>query len=553
MAAGSRSVKFKAFAGLRNDVAPERFTPGDLVVANNVNIGKAGDVSRRAGYTLRSATPAHSLWAHGALGLFVSGTQLMRLESNYAATPLRTVSGAVMSYCQTGERTYFSDGASSGVYEGAATRSWGLTVPATPAATVLGGDLTAGTYQFTVTHLRSDGQESGAAVAGTIVVPSGSTLRLALTAPLDPSVVSQLIYLSPPNGDALYLTATLAAAAASFTASAATVAALALPLATQFLGPPPAGQLVAYYRGRMFVAVGAVVYMSEPFAYELFDLRNYIELDATVTLLAPMEDRQAPGLFVGTTKTCGVLLGAGPDDFTYIAKVDYGAIPGTLTYADGTLIDDGKMGARQLPMWTTTQGVCIGTPLMEIANHTLGRYDFMPSGTGAGLFIPEANRYVAVTTTSTTAMRGESSAMTAYTGFNFTSFAVFNGAYLGTKTGGIYELVGATDAGAAIVATLLTGITDFSSPLIKSLERLYVGYWASADLALTVAADEAAPITYALPAVNAAGLLHGSRVKTGKGLAGRYWQFGLSNTAGADFALDVLEVDPFDRQRRAHA
>lgn len=549
------TVPYKAFAGLRNDVGPERFGPADLAVANNVDIDKTGALTRRAGYTRRAVDPAHSLWAQGALGLFVSGTQLRRLNVDFSSSALMEVGAARMAYCSVGDRVYFTNGTATGVFENNAARSWGLPVPALPTASLVGGDMAAGTYQFSITHTRADGQESGAPLAGVIRVAAGQCIRFDLPLSTDTAVVDRSIYLTPPDGETLYLAMTVPAALRTYTVFAADVDVFSLPLATQLLQPPPVGQLVAYYKGRMFVAVGAVLYMSEPFAHELFDLRNYIELDDTITLLAPLEDRpgKLDGMFVGTEKSCGVLAGSGPDDFQYVTKAEYGAIPGTTVYVDGALVADGATGAQPLPMWLSTQGVCTGMPMLEIANQTRGRYDMVTTGNGAAVFMSEHIRYVAVCDTATVAMRSDSRAVTTYTNYGFNSFARFNQEYLGAGDGGIYALTGDTDAGTQIDATVRLGITDFGSAFVKSVERLYVGYWATADMLMRASTDDVVTVEYPMPAMNSSGVIHGSRVKLGKGLSARYWQFEVRNTEGGNFMIDVLDAVPLGRQRRAHA
>jgi len=562
----SDGVKYKAFSGLRNNVESERFTPADLLIADNVDIDKSGRLARRQGFTRRNATAAHSLWASGTQALFVSGTQLMRLNADFTTSALSSVSGATMSYCQAGERVYFSDAAISGVFESGVTRSWGLAVPAAPGAALVTGSLMAGRYQCAITSVRTDGQESGAGLATEVIVAGNQSIRITLPTLADTSVASRNIYMTTPNGELLYLAATLPRTTLTSDLTASTVAALTFQLATQFLQPAPAGQLVAYYKGYMLVAAGNVLYMSEPFAPELFDLRNYIDLGAPITLLAPLEDKGgAGGLFVGTSAGCGILAGSGPDDFQYVAKTGYGAIPGTLAYAEGVSIGDGSLGARPIPLWLSTQGICMGTPGLEIDNLTRGSYNFAASGTGAGLFIPEAERYIALWSSGAVALRASAPAqrpgrpidpgsrITSYSGFAFNSLAAFNGTYLGASAAGIFELVGDSDAGVAIAATVSMGNTDFGSSFDKGVERLYLGYRASTALQLSVAVDDQSARLYELPALRPADQLHGSRVKVGKGLAGRYWRFELGNTLGGDFSLDELEVVPSPRQRRPHA
>jgi len=290
---------------------------------------------------------------------------------------------------------YFSNGTDTGIVEGGAARSWGLPVPPTPGVSVTVGNMGAGAYQFTMTYSRADGQESGAALAGRADVVDGSGLNFALPVSSDPSVVLKTLYISPPNSEVMYWA--LSAPNGQLTAQYANNALeLNLPLLTQFLGPAPAGQLVGYYRGCMFVASGNVLYPSEPFAYELFDLRKNIQLDGRITMFAAMEDKDgsSSGLFLGTDKSHGILFGDSPEDFRYVPKADYGVVEGAMTYVDGALYGDNSAGVRPLPVWLTTQGICVGMPDMQIKNLTRTKFGFTAAGTGAALFMPGPNRLI---------------------------------------------------------------------------------------------------------------------------------------------------------------
>lgn len=399
-------VTYEAFKGLRSDVTPERFGPEDLAVCDNVDIDRTGRLARRDGYASVRTDNAHSLWADEMqeFCLYVTGNRLMRLNADWSATPLAALQGVGkrVSFKRVSDRIYYANEVDTGVIErDASARSWGLPVPALPQPTVTVGDLPAGTYQYVMTYARADGQESGAPLAGTVMVNDGAGLIFQLPVPSDPGVASKYIYLSTPNGEALYLAGSAAAAATRFTYTGNALE-LNLPLATQFLQAAPAGQLVTYYRGRMYVAVGDVLYPSSSFGYELFDLREYIPLDGRITMLAPLTDKETvidrglgSGLFIGTDRSCGVLAGTAPENFQYVPKTDYGAIPGALAYVDGALFGDDSMGARQLPMWLTTQGICIGLPEMAIRNLTRSHYTIPAAGLGAALFMPGPNRFLA--------------------------------------------------------------------------------------------------------------------------------------------------------------
>jgi hypothetical protein len=548
-------VVYREFTGLRNDVAPERFDPTDLEVATNVDIDKSKRIARRDGYTKRNVSPAHSLWGSDDLGLFVSGTSLLQLRTDFSSTTVRTglTLGNRMSYCQVAGRTYFSNSAETGIFESGAARSWGLPIPTALSVTDIGGTLPAGIYQYAATYFDADGQESGAGIVGTITANSNSGFSFDIPVSTDPRVVSKGLYLTTPDGEIFFLAAVIANATASVDVlTEADILELNLPLETQYLSPPPAGQLVGYYKGRMFVAVGDTLYPSEPYAYELFDLRNYISLDGQITMLAAIEDKSgaAAGFFIGTDKSCGILTGSGPIDFQYVQKADYGAVLGAVDYVDGSLYGDNSVGMRALPMWLSEQGICIGMPNMDIVNLTRTKFSFPISGEGAALFIPGPNRYVAVSQSPLAiSMHTEAQALTQYSNYAFNSLTPFNGTYLGASASGIFELVGDTDETAPIISTVRLAITDFGTTFLKALDRLYVGYRAITDMVVNLITDETTTTPYPLLATTEAGL-HTARVKVGKRLSARYWQVEFTNPTGGDFQIDVVDVKSTPYQRR---
>jgi hypothetical protein len=259
----------------------------------------------------------------------------------------------------------------------------------------------AGKYLFTMSWLRASGQESGAPLAGLIDLPVDSAIEFTLPVSTHPDVVGKILYLSPPNSEHMFEAAALANSLTSL-AWQSDPSSLSEPITVQFMQPAPAGQLVAFFRGRMYVAVGDTLYRSEPYDYELFDLRRYVRLDGRITLLAPFSDKDRgsdasrdSGFFIGTDRSCGILAGTDADDVQYVPKTDYGAIFGALDYADGTLIGTGETGARMLPIWLTTQGICVGLPDLQIVNRTQARYDFPAAGRGAALFMPGPKRFIA--------------------------------------------------------------------------------------------------------------------------------------------------------------
>ena len=102
---------------------------------------------------------------------------------------------------------------------------------------------------------------------------------------------------------------------------------------------------------------------------------------------------------------------------------------------------------------------------------------------------------------------------------------------------GLYALGGDLDIDQPIVATVTTGKTLFGASLKKFLDLVYFSLKGSGTSSLTVT-GEATSNTYTFP-VRATGV---SRAKPGRGTRENYLAFGYSNTDGADFTLDRIEV-----------
>lgn len=397
-------IVYAQFDGLRNDVDPERFDLGDMTVGNNTDIDQTGRISRRAGYTQRAALAgAHSIWSppQGDICLFVASGQLRMLNDDWTSTSLLTLADGVspVSFERVDDRVYFANGTDMGIVEGGVARTWGLPVAPLPAVVATVGAMPAGRYQFNMIWLRADGQGSGCGMNGVLDLPDGSGLDFTIPAAPTAEIVGAVIYLSPVNSDLLMEAAV--GAPGQLVMWRADPTSLSVPLASQFRGPPPAGHMVAYYRGHMFVAVGDTLYVSAPYAYEQFDRRRYIQFDSRITMMAAISDMdrteagRSSGFFIGTERTTGVLSGNNPDDFQYIPKADYGAVPGTVQMIDGTRYKDGSNGTRLLPIWLSARGICIGLPELSVLNLTRGRYNFTAGGRGAALFMPDPARFIA--------------------------------------------------------------------------------------------------------------------------------------------------------------
>jgi hypothetical protein len=136
------------------------------------------------------------------------------------------------------------------------------------------------------------------------------------------------------------------------------------------------------------------------------------------------------------------------------------------------------------------------------------------------------------------AMNTVNGAVTAYD-LPFVSLVTINGRCFGAGALGIFELVGDTDNGQAIAASVRTGRLDFADSHGKRATDAYVEASSAGNLDFQVVTDSN-EYSYPLgaPSVN----LVNRKANLGRGIKTRRWQFGLSNASGADFEMAGMSV-----------
>lgn len=373
-------VVFSKFGGIRNNTPAENFALSDLQAAVNCDVDNDEGIMTRGGQTLRLSGTYHSLWSRDDVCLIADGASLKRVRATgpgaYALDTVRSdlTIGARLSYWMVNGQVYYANGHQTGVVKQGVGRTFGLAQPSgQPVASVVGGGLPAGRYQYAVTFLRDDGQESGTGLAGQIDLSGQGGIGFSIIpVSADPTVTAKALYLTATNGEVLYRAMTIP--------NADTVASyrnagydLRLLLGTQFGQPAPIGHMVAWYRGHMLIAQGSAIWYSAPYRYELFMLgKFFLPFEADINLLAPVED----GVFVGADKTYFVSgLWDGVPAIRVVAA--YPAIPGTLAYEQGEYIGDGIAG--RTAYWTSPRGHCVGTNGGSFKNLTESRFS-MPTG-----------------------------------------------------------------------------------------------------------------------------------------------------------------------------
>jgi len=329
------------FLGMNTSLPPtqlEQFDrgrrSGDFMRSlDNVDVTDAGTVRTRQGWVQKiggiAVRSLYGLPDGTALAadydklyrLAFDGRELTRTEVLSGINP-----GAKVSYADAPDGVYLSDGFALWRCQGGEVRQASLPHPnfSPDVSASAGGSLPAGLYQVVATYQGADGRESGATQSVQVDVPEHGMLQVQVPGSLPDAVAQVNVYVSACNGDVPYF---VGAGSQS----------ISLPpdgggqCHTRHLRPMPGGQLVRYRNGRVLVALGSTLYVSEPFAHGLYDpVGGYFPFAGAIKVLEPV----AGGVYVVADKTYFM-----PGDFEAVREVaPYGAAFDSSAKApDGTL------------------------------------------------------------------------------------------------------------------------------------------------------------------------------------------------------------------------
>lgn len=148
---------------------------------------------------------------------------------------------------------------------------------------------------------------------------------------------------------------------------------------------------------------------------------------------------------------------------------------------------------------------------------------------------------------------GMQPAVTQYQNFPFNSFAKLSGRYYAAASDGIYELTGSDDAGTPIVGYLKSGKLDFGSSTHKRMDSAYFAVATDGVVRLkTITHDRGENIEtwYQVVSRDDGAVAENIRLKIGKGLKSRYWQFELVVEDASSFELEEFMLIPLNLTRR---
>jgi len=155
------------------------------------------------------------------------------------------------------------------------------------------------------------------------------------------------------------------------------------PSTNRNFSPAPIGQHLAFYMGRIIIAVGNVIWFTEPYSPGMVDkTRMFWQFSSDVRMIKPMDK----GVFISDSRATYYLDGSSPHDFIQKRIATYPAHEwsSATEYVELDDLDLDEKGEGAI--WSSPEGICIGLPSGRIRNLTKERLDYPKAYTkGASL------------------------------------------------------------------------------------------------------------------------------------------------------------------------
>lgn len=323
--------------GVDNIHAPYELPRDALRVGENIDILDSGKIRRRNGSTASvSAVGVHSLWSNEKVSdaYYVAGSTMYSLSDSLASAAVVTglTPGARVAYVEVNGEILWSNGVVTGRLANGVNYPLGVETPAGVAQlAATTGALPAGRYQITTTFRTASGEEGGAQNAGAIVLSSAGGITMSnMPAAQSATVTHRCIYATLANGDVMYKIATIPSAGSSYTIS--NIGSQTVALRTMNTQPMPAGSILAFVNGVLYVAVGPIVYHSEPMRYGQCNLsKNYYAYPVDVDIMVTTPS----GVFICADKTY-FLENPGTSEVIQRTVFPFGGVKGTGVYLPGS-------------------------------------------------------------------------------------------------------------------------------------------------------------------------------------------------------------------------
>ena len=341
-----------------NNIAKETSLPeGSLREAINVDIDDAGNTRLREGYELLySGSGIGSLYER----YFREGTELKYLNDDNTATVVTNVEGKVR-YTKLNERIYYTDGYSNGILDGIVSTPLSVETPKTfEVAHSSIGSLEPGLYLVTCAYLSPEGILSGAPITTEIKLFSTGGITVTVPQPIIPGKI--VIYCTPGNSPVLHEQAILNYGINTYTISS--IGKSVRTCSTQFMDPMPPGQIIEYYKGKLYIAHGNELWFSEPHRYGLtIPSKNFFYFPDRITVCVAVDN----GIYVVSDKTYFITFSK-TEEATMKEVSQNKAVEGTSLKIPGSSF--GFEFESDLAYWFSEEGAVVGLPNGQIHNLT---------------------------------------------------------------------------------------------------------------------------------------------------------------------------------------
>lgn len=372
-------------------LAPERDMPeGSVRNLVNLDVTDLGRLVARPGsQRLTTQAGAHDLMgvADQAYGLYVDGDELCRIwyqdDDDLRSQTLLAglTAGARMRYFEDATGVYFTNGHELGVVApgGMSARLLGVDAPALgPDLTAVAGGLPIGRYSVAYSHISDTGEESGLSPASFLELSAAGAIEVTFPADL-PDAALYRVYVTGTNGDTLYQIHELAVGMASVVIGDLQFGKQA---PTQFMERMPAGHDVCIYKGVLCVLDGTRLRFSEPFAYGLTGIHNFVEFGARTLFCEPTE----AGIFVGCDNGVHFLAGNVPGQWSQTI-VSRPPICDDCTTVKGSWISNERPDAIVV-VWLTEHGYAYGVGGGQVSLPQSKRMALAQAGEGVLFAMP---------------------------------------------------------------------------------------------------------------------------------------------------------------------
>ena len=362
-----KTLTIGPFAGLNNRTErtrlkqPTKTDPRyELFDATNVDITDAGSIKSRPGYDLLRAGVCTALWGDDAVCYAVLDGTLYEVDGSLGLAEVSSVGDGPCCFWREHGVTYFGSQNITGQIVDGALSALGIARPGNPPsiAVASGGGLYAGQYGVAYSTLGDDGNESGMSEPAWITLTT--TGRIAVTGLPDTGLRTN-IYATATNGETFYRVATLAA---SDTAHTLTAIRSALPAQNMGIYPAPVGaHALCLYRGVLYLAIGDLVFPSEPLTYGWWRPDKYLKPPSKALHILPVTD----GIFFACTDQLVFMAGTAPGDFSQLFVQKCAPIAGTQADLRGH-----QVGANGAAKWSiaTDRGLLYLYDGGQITNQT---------------------------------------------------------------------------------------------------------------------------------------------------------------------------------------